>query len=114
MARRVGLLLLVVLAIVGARLLEHRAVDVDLRVDVGPAASSVREVTLIFTDEHERVERDVRLLFPDGAPPVVFRRVRLHPGSYVVGARLVSQAGAPKTLSRSLHVGGAGTYSLEL
>ena len=102
------LLVLVVGVVAGAGLFaSHRPVDVELELDFGSAAP--KEVTLVFS--RERVERELRLSYPDGAPSRNRRPLRLPKGDYTVGARL---APPERTLSRPLHVEEAGRYTLEL
>jgi len=108
------MLLVVAGVVIGARLLSHRAVDVDLELGLGARAPELRAVNLIFTDEHEHVERELSLTFPGGASARERRRVRLHQGAYTVGARLEFAAGPPVALGRPLRVDDAGTYALEL
>ncbi len=114
MGRRLGLVVLVVAVVVGARLIARRAVDVDLHLQFGTRAATLRDVTLVFTVEGGGVARELRLFYPDGAPAVADRRVRLVPGVYDVGARLTPATGPPATLSRALRVDDAGVYPLAL
>jgi hypothetical protein len=109
MVRRLGLLVIVVAVLAGARLLQKRAVDVDLRVEGAAAATRVQ---LVFTDARERVERELDLRFDaPGAPAVIQRTTRLRAGAYTVGARLEP---AGRTLSRAITVHEAGVYTLDL
>jgi hypothetical protein len=114
LAKRIAFLALVVALVLGAKVLFQRPVDVDLQLDFGPTASALREVTLVFTDEHERVARDLHLLYPSGAQAVEARRLSLFPGSYRVGARLRSDGGGERRLTIPLRIEGAGRYSIGL
>jgi hypothetical protein len=110
--RRLGLFILVVALVLGARLLFHHPVEVTLELALADA-SALRQADLKFTDEHERVVRDLRLAFPSGAAAREHHTIRLTPGDYAVGARL-SYAGRPeRLLTRRMHVEASGTYPLD-
>jgi hypothetical protein len=114
MKRRLGLLVLVVAIVVAAMLLFQHPVDADLELSFGPEAPSVRDATLVFTDSHERVVRDLRLLYPSGAPAQDQRRVRLPPGDYSVGVHLTLAGKPARDFNRPLHIESAGHYPLDL
>jgi hypothetical protein len=113
-ARRLALLLLAGGVVLGARLIQRRAVAIDLQLGLGARASELRAVDLVFTDEREHVERELALSYPSGAPARDARQVRLHQGGYTVGVRLEYGAGPPRTFSRELRVDEPGRYELEL
>jgi hypothetical protein len=113
MVKRWGGLTLVVVGLLALALFRGRAVEIGLAIDFGPRAREVREATLVFSGEDDRVERALELRFPEGAPAPVERRVRLKRGSHSVGARVRYAAGEEKTLTRPLRVEQEGTYTLE-
>jgi len=112
--QRLALLALVVALVIGAKVLFQRPVEVDLQLDFGAQAPSLRDVTLVFTDDHEQVARDVHLLYPNGAPASAERHLPLLPGSYRVGARLRSDGGLERHVTTTLRIEGAGRYTLGL
>jgi hypothetical protein len=109
MRRRLVYLMLVIAAVIGAMFLHRRPVDVDLQLQLGAKAGEVKALSLVITDDKDRVARDVALAFPDGAPTEVRRRVPLLPGRYTVAARL-----GDRQVTRPLDVQQAGTYPLSL
>jgi hypothetical protein len=110
--RRLGLLILVVALVVAARLWFHHPVNATLEIAFADAPA-LRQADLKFTDEHERVVRDVRLAFPSGAAARERHSVRLVPGDYAVGARLVYAGRPERLLTRPLHVEAEGTYPVD-
>ncbi len=105
--RRLGALIVIGVLLVAFRFALQRPISVELELDYGQAAP--REANLVFTrDEH--VERELKLSYPEGAPTRDRRTVRLRPGHYTVGVRLVPD----KTLSRPLDVAEGGTYTISL
>jgi hypothetical protein len=105
--RRLGALIVIIVLVVAVRFAMVRPISVELELDYGQAAP--READLVFTRE-DHVERELRLTYPEGAPARDRRTVRLRPGHYTVGVRLLPD----KTLSRPLDIGEAGTYTISL
>jgi hypothetical protein len=114
MRRRLALLVVVIAIVVGARLIAHRPVDVDLSLRLGADAARVRAVDLLFSDADERVARDLHLAFPTGARPDEPRRVRLRDGRYTVDARLTFDGLPERRVSRPLAVDESGVHVLDL
>jgi hypothetical protein len=114
MRRRLLLGALVIAIVLVARFYFVRPVEARLELSFGPTAPSVRAVALVFTDASDHVRRQLDLSFPTGAPSVDRRPVRLQPGDYTVGARIDREAAPQRTFSLPLHVGEAGTYTLDL
>jgi hypothetical protein len=112
--KRITYLLLVVAVVVGARLLFKRPVDVELELQFGPAARALRDVVVVLTDEHDRVARELHLLYPSGAPAIERRRMSLMPGNYTAGVRLRSDGEAERRFNRTFRIDAAGSYSLDL
>jgi hypothetical protein len=113
--KKIALGILVVAIVVGARFLFTRPVEATLVFTFGPAAPSLREVTLVFTAaKNERVVRELKLHYVSAAPSEERRQVRLLPGDYTLGARLVDDAGKERNLSRPLRIHAEGTYPIDL
>jgi hypothetical protein len=106
--RRLGALIVIIAVVaVAGRFAMVRPVSVELELDYGGAAP--READLVFTrDDH--VERELRLVYPEGAAGRDRRAIRLRPGHYTVGVRLVPE----KTLTRSLDIEREGTYTISV
>lgn len=105
--RRLGALIVIIVIAVAARFAMVRPISVDLELDYG--SSAPREADLVFSrDDH--VERELRLIYPDGAPTHDRRSVRLRPGHYDVGVRLVPN----RNLTRSLDIEREGTYTISV
>ncbi len=112
-ARRIGLPLLVAAVVAGALLLNRRMIDVELALDFGADAARVRKVELVFTDEHDRVARDLSLDLPTGGAGAR-HTIRLRQGDYRVGARIDFDGAPERTLTLSLHVADSGSYPIDL
>jgi hypothetical protein len=107
MRRLAGLVVVMALVAVAALFANRRPVEVTLDLDFGHAAP--RQVSLVFTDEHDRVARELTLDYPQGAPPHDRRSLRLPRGHYLVGVRLPDT-----TFARTLNIDAEGSYSLDL
>jgi hypothetical protein len=114
MTRRVLFGVLIVAILLAAKFLFVRPVTVELDLDFGPKAASVRQASLVFTDAHDRVARDLDLKYPTGAPPHDVRQLRLQPGDYNVGVHLTFDGAPEGSLSRPLHVAEAGKVPLSV
>jgi hypothetical protein len=108
------LLVVVVLIVLAARYAFVRPVAVELELLFGPSAGKVRAANLVFTDAHDRVQRELELRYPTGAPSSDSRRVSLKPGEYTVGVRLTLDAAPARTSSERLRIEQAGRYRLDL
>jgi hypothetical protein len=109
MGRRLIYLVLVVAVVIGSQFFRKKPVDVELALELGPRAGEVKALGLVITDARDRVARDLRLSFPEGAPTEVRRHVPLAPGDYSVAARV-----GERQLTRSLRVVESGSYTLSL
>jgi hypothetical protein len=107
----VALFVVVVAVVLGARFFFKRPVDATLVMSFG-AAPSIREATLVFTSSDERVVRELKLRFDHGAAVEERRPLRLLPGDYTVGARLLDETGKERNLTRSLSIRADGAYLL--
>src|SRR3954469_19225522 len=114
MARRVLFGVIIVVLLVAAKFLFIRPVPVELELDFGATSANVRAASLVFTDAHDRIARDLDLEYPTGAPTHESRQVRLQPGDYTVGVRLTLDGGPGRMLNRPLHVAEPGRYSVTL
>jgi hypothetical protein len=114
MARRIGLFVLVVFVVLGARLLFQRPVEATLVLGFGKRCADLRKAELVVSDKSGGVVRTLSLRFENGAAPEERRVVRLPPGDYTVGAHLSFASGEPITLSRSLRVAQSGSYPIDL
>jgi hypothetical protein len=107
MRRLAGLVVVIALVAVATLFASRRPVEVTLDLDFGRAAP--RQLSLVFTDDHDRVARELTLDYPSGAPPHDRRSVRLPKGHYIVGVRLPET-----TFGRTLDIDAEGSYSLDL
>jgi hypothetical protein len=107
-------LVVVAVVVLAARFALRRPVEVELQLDYGAAASQLREVELVFTGADERVARELKLLYPAGAPRSDTKKTRLPPGRYTAGARLVRDGRAPALASRTVEIESAGRYTIDL
>jgi hypothetical protein len=113
--KKIALAILVIAIVIGARFLFTRPVDATLLLTFGPTAPSLREATLVFTAaKTDRVVRELTLRYAHGAPLEERRAVRLLPGDYTVGARLLDDTHKERSLSRTLRIDAAGTYPIDL
>jgi len=107
-------MVVVAVVVLAARFALHRPVEVELQLDYGAAAPSLREVDLVFTGADERVARELKLLYAGGAPRSDTRKTRLAPGRYSAGVRLVFDGRAPALASRTVEIDEAGRYTIDL
>ncbi len=111
--RRWGALLVVVVVVVAARFAVRRPVAVELELSYGSSAASLREADLLVTGPDDRVEHEIKLMYPGGAPARDRRSLRLPEGRYSVGARLLFDGRPAATPTRPLEIDRAGTYTLD-
>jgi hypothetical protein len=104
----------VAVVLLAAHFALHRPVEVELQLDYGAVAPSLREVDLVLTGTDEGVARELKLLYAAGAPTSDTRKTRLARGRYTAGARLVLEGRAPVLTSRTLDVDEPGRYTLDL
>src|SRR4051812_34546280 len=98
--RRLGLLLIPLA--VGLWFLRSPISERTLAIHFGASGPSLREVDLVFQRD-QSVVREVTLHFPHGAPADVSRGVRLPPGEYEIGVRIVRAGGDELHVTRALH-----------
>src|SRR5438445_235117 len=109
MRRRLALLLLPLA--LGLLLLRPRAASEHALHLHFPSPATLREAHLVFQRD-SAVVRDLTLRFPEGAADDETRAIRLRPGAYEVGARLVYAGSAERHLARAL-VAGEGDLDLD-
>lgn len=114
MRRRVASLVLVLAVVVFARFGLKRQHAVDLALAFGGDAPRVREVSLVLSDEHDQVARDLSLRYPTGAPAVEHRTIKLASGTYTLAGRVVVDHAPDRHPSRTISVDNDGTYAVDL
>lgn len=105
MRRRLALFLLLPLAALVWLFRPRVPADHLVTLRLGPAASTLRQADLHFQRDGSLV-RDLTLHFAAGAPAELTRTVRLAPGDYEVGIRLVYEARPERHVTRSCKAGG--------
>ena len=114
MRRRLASLILVLAVLVLARFGLRRQHAVDLALDFGGDAARVRQVSLVISDEHDQVARDLSLRYPTGAPPVDHKAIKLVSGTYTVAGHILVDGAPERHPTRTLLVENDGTYSVDL
>ncbi len=87
--------------------------DQSVRVDLGDAASRVREVRFVYADEKSAADaeewgRAAQFRYPSGAPRIVHHDLRIADGDYVVEIEIATDR-ARTTQRRNVHLGGGAT-----